>query len=106
MLISLMPATNWRGVIFLAVFTQVDAKAIAAYTNEYAWAHTDHNQEYANEQGGWTNTDSREILGLVAFIIYMNVVKVVCVADCMSTARLLAHGTSQLFQTLSPKFAT
>ena len=59
MLISLMPATNLPGVIFLAVLyaTQVVAKAIAAYTNEYAWAHTEHNQEYAkNKVDGKTLT--------------------------------------------------
>ena len=50
--------------------------------------HIEHNQEYANEQGGWTNTDSRDILGLVALIIYMNVVKVPRLDDCRSTARL------------------
>ena len=36
MLISLMPATNLRGVIFLLFFAQVVAKAIAAYT-QYEW---------------------------------------------------------------------
>ena len=91
---------------FLLFFTEVVAKAIAASTNEYAWAHTDHNEEYANEQSGWTNTDSKEILGLVALIMYMNVVGVLRLADCRLTAHLFAHGTLQLFQTLSPKFAT
>ena len=58
---------------------------------------------YANEQGGWTNTDCREILGLVALIIYMNVMKVPRLADCRSTTMsLFALGTSQLFQTVSP----
>ena len=41
----------------------------------------------------------------VALIIYMNVVNVPRLADCRSTAHLFAHGTSQLFQTLSPKLA-
>ena len=98
MLISLMPATNLRGVIF---FTQVVAKALAAYTNECAWAHIQHDQEYANEQGRWKNIDSREILGLVALIICMNVVNAPRLANCRSTAHLFAHGTSQLFHTLS-----
>ena len=51
----------------------------------------------------WTTTDSGEILGLVALTIYMNVVKVPCVADCGSTACLFAHGMSQLFQTFITK---
>ena len=60
MLNSLMPATNLRGVIFLLFFTQVVAKAIAAYTNKYAWAHIAHNQEYAeNKVDGQTLTEEK-----------------------------------------------
>ena len=57
MIISLMPASNLCDVIFLVVLYGSCCQAIAASTNEYAWAHIEHNQEHAkNKVDGQTLT--------------------------------------------------
>ena len=57
MFISLIPASNLWGVIFLAVLYASCCQAIEASTNEYAWAHIEHNQEHAkNKVDGQTMT--------------------------------------------------
>ena len=74
--------------------------------DKYAWAHIEHNQEYAKNKVDEQALTVEKYLDLFALTVYMNVVKVPCLADCASTACLFVHGMSQLFQTLSPKFAT
>ena len=76
---------------FQLYFTDETIEKIVKHTNTYAWLNIESKKSYSDNEGGWTETNEKEIKQLIALLIYQGLVKVSTFNRYWST-KSLYHG--------------